>query len=131
MWVLSSWRIRRKNRVPMSHSSPPGARRGIGPSVLVRLLLSRRLGIRYATLLSLGIATFVVCQAIAYWWLPEALLRGRSGGVLVGGEEAADNFWVEWSRIVGFNMVVLFLCTWQRISSGSPTVCRSATSQSS
>lgn len=93
----------------MSHLPPSAARRGVVPSQLVHLLLARRLGIRYATLLSLGVATFVLCQTIAYWWLPDGLLRGRNIGALATSDEAADNFGAEWLRIVAFNMVILFL----------------------
>ncbi len=93
----------------MRHPPPSGARRRIVPARLVHLLLSRRLAIRFAALLSLGIATFVICQAIAYWWLPEGLLSGRSIGALAGGEEAAQSFGVEWAHIVGFNVFAMFV----------------------
>ena len=93
----------------MSRPPPSGVRRRIVPAPLVHLLLSRRVGIRFATLLSLGIATFVLFQAIAYWWLPEGLLRGRNISALAAGEEAAQSFGAEWARIVGFNMLILFL----------------------
>lgn len=93
----------------MSDSPLSGARRGILPSRLVHLLLSRRLSVRCASLLSLGIATFVLFQTIAYWWLPEGLLRGRSGGALATGDEAAHSFGAEWARIAAFNMAILLL----------------------
>lgn len=93
----------------MSHTPPSGARRRIVPARLVHLLLSRRLGIRFAALLSLGIATFVLCQTIAYWWLPEGLLRGRSISELAAGDEAAGSFGAEWARIAAVNMLVLLL----------------------
>lgn len=108
----------------MSHLPASGARRRIVPSRLVRLLLSRRLGVRYATLLSLGIATFVLCQAIAYWWLPEGLLRGRSGGALATGDEVAHSFGAEWARIAAFNIAILLLfyvaANLIRLSNGVP-----------
>lgn len=99
----------RRNQSPVSHLHPSTARSGVVPAQLVRLLLARRLCIRYATLLSLGVVTFVLCQTIAYWWLPEGLLRGRSIGALATGDTAADSFAAEWVRIVGFNMLVLLL----------------------
>ena len=76
---------------------------------MVALLLSPRLWVRYATLLGLGAATFVVCQAVAYWWLPEGLLRGRSGGALVAGDDAGHSLGLEWARIVAFNMTILLV----------------------
>ncbi len=93
----------------MSYSPPSAALRGLVPAVLVQRLLSRRLGIRYATLLGLGIAGFVLCQAIAYWWLPEGLLRGRSLGALATGDEAAHGLGGEWARILAFNLLILLL----------------------
>lgn len=96
----------------------------IVPSRLVHLLLSRHLGIRYATLLGLGIVTFVVCQTIAYWWLPEGLLRGRSGGALAAGDEASQGFVAEWARIAVYNLVILLLfyvaANLMRLSNGVP-----------
>ncbi|MEO6880116.1 MAG: hypothetical protein ABI181_04080 [Mycobacteriaceae bacterium] len=60
-------------------------------------------------MLSLGVATFVLGQTAAYWWLPEGLLRGRSFGALATGEGAARSFGAEWARIVAFNMAILLL----------------------
>lgn len=91
----------------MSGSIPLSDRRRLIPAPLVRILLSPRLSVRFATLLSLGVVTFVLCQAIAFWWLPEGLLRGRSAGTLLTGDEAASSFIIEWARIAAFNLVSL------------------------
>ncbi len=108
----------------MSHSPPPELRTRIVPSRLVDLLVSRRLGVRYATLLSLGVVTFLLCQAIAYWWLPEGMLRGRSGAALATGDKAAQSFGTEWTRIAVFNLVILLLfyvaANLIRLSNGVP-----------
>jgi len=93
----------------MSHSPSSRARRTLVPARLVRLLLSPRLGIRFATLLGLGIVTFVLCQAIAYWWLPDGLLRGRSISAIASGDVAAQSFGAEWARIAVFNLAILLL----------------------
>lgn len=60
-------------------------------------------------LFGLGIVAFVLCQAFAFWWLPEGLLRGRSAGAVITGSEAAASFTVEWMRIALFNIAVLLL----------------------
>lgn len=108
----------------MKRSRGSVVRSGIVPTRLFHLLLSRRLGVRYASLFGLGIATFVVCQAIAYWWLPEGLLRGRSGAALATGDEADHNFLAEWARIAAFNLVILLLfyvaANLIRLSNGVP-----------
>ncbi len=110
--------------LPDAHRLPSSDQRGILPSRVVGLLLSRLLGVRYATLLGLGALTFVLCQAIAYWWLPEGLLRGRSAGALATGDESAGTFWVEWVRIAAFNMAILFVfyvgANLIRLSNGVP-----------
>jgi len=76
---------------------------------LVQLLLSLRLSVRFAVLLSLGVVTFVLVQAIAFWWLPEGLLRGRSAGAVLTGDGAANSFIAEWARIAAFNLMILLL----------------------
>jgi len=43
---------------------------------LTQLLLSERLVVRFAVLFTLAAAVFLVCQTIAYLWLPEGVLRG-------------------------------------------------------
>ena len=107
----------------MTGSIPISDRRII-PAPLVQLMLSPRLGVRFAVLLSLGVVTFVLCQAIAFWWLPEGLLRGRSVGALVAGDEAASSFIVEWARIAVFNLMILLLfyvgANLIRLSNGVP-----------
>lgn len=108
----------------MSHPSPARIRRKIVPPQLVRLLLSRRLSVRYATLLGLGMATFVLFQTIAYWWLPEGLLRGRNGAALATGDEAAESFAAEWIHIAAFNVAILLIfyvaANLLRLSNGVP-----------
>lgn len=108
----------------MSRSPGPVARGGIVPARLVHLLLSRTLGVRYVSLLSLGVTAFVLCQTIAFWWLPEGLLRGRSGAALATGDEAAHGFLAEWARIAAFNLAILLLfyvaANLIRLSNGVP-----------
>ncbi len=108
----------------MSEAPTTTTRRVIVPPQLVRLLLSRSLGIRFATLFGLGVATFIVCQSLAYWWLPEDLLRGSTIGALAAGDEAADGFGVEWARIAAYNLVILLLfyvaANLLRLSNGVP-----------
>jgi Stage II sporulation protein M len=86
---------------------------GTSPRVGLRwlrdLLLSEHLGVRVLSLFTLSAAVFVICQTIAYLWLPEGLLRGASLGSVVVGEEAASSFLAEWAVIVGWNLPMLLL----------------------
>lgn len=108
----------------MSGPTPLSDRRRIIPSPVVHLLVSSRLSVRFATLLSLGVVSFLLCQAFAFWWLPEGLLRGRSVGALVTGDDAASSLIVEWARISAFNLVILLLfyvgANLMRFSNGVP-----------
>lgn len=62
---------------------------------LVALLVDDRLVVRFAVLFTLAAAGFLICQAIAYLWLPQGLLRETSAAVAVTGDEAAGSFVIE------------------------------------
>jgi hypothetical protein len=91
---------------------------------LVELLLNDRLVVRFAVLFTLAAAGFLICQAIAYLWLPQGLLRGASVGAVVAGNEAAGSFMVEWARIIAWNLAILVLVfvapNLLRLASGIP-----------
>ncbi len=91
---------------------------------LVELLLNDRLVVRFAVLFTLAAAAFLICQAIAYLWLPQGLLRGASIGVVVAGNEAAGSFMIEWARIIAWNLPILILVfvapNLLRLASGIP-----------
>ena len=91
---------------------------------LVELLLNDRLVVRFAVLFTLAVAGFLICQAIAYLWLPQGLLRGASVGAVVTGNEAAGSFMIEWARIIAWNLPILILVfvapNLLRLASGIP-----------
>ena len=76
---------------------------------LVELFVSDGLVVRFVALFALAAAGFLICQTIAYLWLPQGLLRGASAGAVVTGDEAASSFMTEWARIIAWNLPVLIL----------------------
>ena len=49
---------------------------------------------------------FVVGWSLAYLLLPEGLLRGRTAGAALAGDQAAASLWLEWLRILAINLTV-------------------------
>lgn len=78
------------------------------PSVdrLVLPLTHRRLPVRFGALVLVAAVIFVVGWALAYLLLPEGLLRGRTAGAALAGDQAADSLWLEWLRILAINLAV-------------------------
>lgn len=61
--------------------------------------------VRFLALLGLSMALFVLVWTVAYYLLPEGVLRGRSGAAALAGEEAAASFILEFLRIVAINLL--------------------------
>ena len=47
----------------------------------------------------------MLAWTVAYYFLPEGMLRGRSGAAALAGEEAAASFILEFLRIVAINLL--------------------------
>jgi hypothetical protein len=77
-----------------------------GDNLMKHLLLHRTLLIRFFSLYSLASVLFLVMWALAYFLLPEGVLRGRTGAQLLAGSQAADSFLAEWLRIAAINLAV-------------------------
>jgi hypothetical protein len=73
------------------------------------LLLHDRLIVRFLALLALVTALFLLTWTASYWFLPEGLLRGRTGAAALAGETAASSFLVEWLRILAINFSICLL----------------------
>ncbi len=70
-----------------------------------RFLCHERLYARFLALLGLGAVLFTLAWTLSYYFLPEAVLRGRTGSAILAGDEAAGSFLAEWLRIVALNLV--------------------------
>lgn len=73
-------------------------------------LVHDRLAVRLLALLAVAAVVFVVVWALSYAFLPEGVLRGRTGGAaLAGSDLAGGTVWLEWLRILAINLAVTFL----------------------
>ena len=78
--------------------------------VFKHYLLHDRLLIRFMALLGIVVVIFVGVWALSYLFLPEGILRGRSLGQIVAGNDlAANSILVEWLRIFAINLGVMLL----------------------
>jgi len=70
-----------------------------------RLLCHERLYVRFLALLGLGVVLFTLAWTLSYLFLPEGVLRGRTGSAMLVGDEAAGSFLAEWLRIAAMNLM--------------------------
>ena len=70
-----------------------------------RLLCHERLYVRFLALFGLGAVLFTLTWTLSYYFLPEGVLRGRTGSAILAGDEAAGSFSAEWLRIVALNLM--------------------------
>ena len=78
--------------------------------MLRRYLTHEKLLVRFLTLLGTVSVLFVVVWMLSYSFLPEGLMRGRSGAqALAGVELTGGSVWLEWLRIFALNLTVAAL----------------------
>ena len=70
-----------------------------------QLLCHERLYVRFLALFGLGVVLFTLTWTLSYFFLPEGVLRGRTGSAILAGDEAAGSFLAEWLRIVALNLM--------------------------
>jgi hypothetical protein len=73
------------------------------------LLLHERLIVRFLALLVSVAVLFLLAWTFSYLFLPEGILRGRTGAAILAGETAASSFFVEWLRIAIINFSICLL----------------------
>lgn len=78
--------------------------------MLKSYLVHERLIFRFLALLVVVAVVFVGVWGASYWLLPEGLLTGRSGAAVFAGDDlAGGSVWLEWMRILVFNVAVTAL----------------------
>ena len=70
-----------------------------------QLLCHERLYVRSLALFGLGVVLFTLTWTLSYYFLPEGVLRGRTGSAILAGDEAAGSFIAEYLRIVALNLM--------------------------
>lgn len=71
-----------------------------------RYLCHQKMSVRFLSLLGISLLLFLLTWAISYAFLPEALLRSRTGSAITGAE-AADSFLMEFLRVAAFNLFAM------------------------
>lgn len=61
---------------------------------------------RFLSLTGIGLALFWLSWAVGFHFLPEGVLRGRSGTSVLAGSSAAASFAAEFARIAALNLAV-------------------------
>jgi hypothetical protein len=75
-----------------------------------RYLMHEKLIFRFGSLLGVVLVIFLCAWTFSYLILPEGILRGRSvGQVLAGNDLAGGSVWLEWLRIFAINLSVMFV----------------------
>jgi hypothetical protein len=72
-------------------------------------LFNDRIIVRFISLFVIGTILFTLVWHLSYHFLPEGLLRGKTGAAIIVGSEAAPTMLEEWGKIVLFNLAILFL----------------------
>lgn len=80
---------------------------------------------RFAALYGTAVVLCYAAWAAAYAWLPEGILRGRTGAAILAGEDAAPTVMLEFLRIAAINTAVMLLFVivpnrWLEVGSGYP-----------
>lgn len=78
--------------------------------MIQRYLLHEKLLIRFGALMGIVLIALLGSWGLAYWFLPEGVLRGRTGAQLLAGNDlAGGSVWLEWLRILVLNLAAMFL----------------------
>jgi len=65
--------------------------------------------VRFISFFVIGVILFTLVWYLCYYFLPEGLLRGKTGAAIVVGYDAAPTMLEEWGTIVMWNLGALFL----------------------
>ena len=77
--------------------------------MLRRLLMHPRLIVRFVSLEGLALIAMYAGWSLGYLFLPEGVLRMKSGAALLAGSEPAASLWLEFARIAAINLAVVAL----------------------
>jgi len=69
------------------------------------LLIHEKLYVRFLALFGIGAVLFMLMWTLSYFFLPEGVMRGRTGSAILAGDEAAGSFIAEWLRILALNLM--------------------------
>ncbi len=74
-----------------------------------KFLFNDRIIVRFISLFVIGAILFTGVWYLSYYFLPEGLLRGKTGSAIIVGSDVAPTMFEEWGTIVLYNLGALFL----------------------
>lgn len=74
-----------------------------------KFLFNDSIIVRFISLFVIAAILFTAVWYLSYHFLPEGLMRGKTGAAIIVGSEAAPTMLEEWGTIVMWNLGVLFL----------------------
>ncbi|MEA1998647.1 MAG: hypothetical protein U9N61_04900 [Euryarchaeota archaeon] len=74
-----------------------------------KFLFNDSIIVRFISLFVIGAILFTVVWYLSYHFLPEGLLRGKTGAAIIIGSDAAPTMLEGWGTIVLYNLVALFV----------------------
>jgi len=72
-----------------------------------KFLFHDRIIVRFTSLFVIGAILFTLVWYLSYYFLPEGLLRGKTGATIIVGSEAAPTMLEEWGKIVMYNLIAV------------------------
>ena len=70
-----------------------------------KFLFNDRIIVRFISLFVIGAILFTLVWYLSYHFLPEGLLRGKTGAAIIVGSEAAPTMFEEWGKIVMYTIL--------------------------
>jgi magnesium-transporting ATPase (P-type) len=74
-----------------------------------KFLFNDRIIVRFISLFVIGAILFMLAWYLSYHFLPEGILRGKTGAAIIMGSDAAPTMLEEWGKIVMYNLGAIFL----------------------
>lgn len=75
-----------------------------------KYLMHDKILVRFGSLLGIIVVIFFSVWVLSYLLLPEGILRGRSiGQALAGNDLAGGSVWIEWLRLFAINLGVMLI----------------------
>lgn len=72
---------------------------------MTKLLCHENFWVRFLSYLGVSTLIFFIIWTASYLFLPEGIIRGKTGSAIVG-DEAAGSFFTEFLKIAGYNLII-------------------------
>jgi hypothetical protein len=72
---------------------------------MTKLLCHEKFWVRFLSYLGVSALIFIIIWTVSYLFLPEGMIRGKTGSAIVG-DAAAGSFFMEFLKIAGYNLII-------------------------